>query len=526
MPQHLAFVITSLACAGCSLIYNPGNLPIASDAQIDAEIIDPAMLVIDDITPSTIFEGQGELGSPPALVVIHGSNIIDRNTVVQITPVSGTAQLSFGTPTIASNGHWIAVPVTAKVDAALMAGSSVALDVKVTQELPPELGGGTPMATLHDRLALIGLKELASGSQPEFTGNELDITKLQPLYSKVELSADATFVGSARAILHSVSSISSTATLIASGAGGASGNNGGGGGRAAAGGCDGGDSGSKGGCGSSIGGNGGSADGNLGTSGGGGGGGFATDGMTGTGSIAGTGGSGTGDELIVTYDGFGGSSPNRAGGGGGGGGNATLNGKGGGGGAGAGSIELTAGGNLSVASLTADGGTGGAGNTVVANTAAGGGGGAGGLVVLRAGGALATSGAVSVKGGAGGAGAGGNGDGGPGSHGRVRWDAPTGAAPTVPNGTLHRGPSFKLDTQVFRTASPAITVLGTTNDRFDVYWSHAGMTYAGSSYSIGATSATVTPMLRQGFNRLCITLAGGKQGAPEADKCVDVAFLP
>jgi hypothetical protein len=517
MRQYIAFVIAPLACAGCSLIYNPSNLSPASDAQIDAEIIDPMMLEIDEVVPDEILEGQGAHGSQPALVVIHGKNIIDRNTVVEITPVSGTVQLDLGTPVIAANGHWIAVPITTTVDEMLEQGELVMLDVKVTQELPAELGGGTPTATLKGKLALRGLKELTAGATPEVTGSDIDTARLEKQYSRVDLSGipSARFVGGARAIIRSVSSISAVA-LVANGAGGANSGAGGGGAPARVGGCGGGAAGSGGDCGPS-GGEAGAASGTLSTVGGGGGGGFATEGDRGSGSISGRGGSATGDVLVATYDG-----PLNRAGGGGGGGNPSLAGKGGGGGGGGGSIELSAGGDLSVASITADGGAGGSGGA-----GGGGGGGAGGLVLLRAGGALTVTGSISVAGGPGGDGAG-DGDGGKGSDGRVRWDAATAAPPTVTatDATLHRGASFQLDTRVFRSATPSITVIGTASDRFDVYWDQKGTRYTGASYSIGAAGATIAPTLREGFNRLCFTLAGGTQGTGEADTCVDVAFLP
>src|SRR5262245_41652475 len=111
MRLYLAVTVTTLTCAACSLIYNPGNLPGAHDAAVDAEIIDPANPEIDSVAPATIYEGQGDFGSRPALVVINGRNFIDSNTVVEITPVSRAAQLAFGTPVIASSGHAIAIAV-------------------------------------------------------------------------------------------------------------------------------------------------------------------------------------------------------------------------------------------------------------------------------------------------------------------------------------------------------------------------------------------------------------------------------
>jgi hypothetical protein len=262
----------------------------------------------------------------------------------------------------------------------------------------------------------------------------------------------------------------------------------------------------------------------LGGAGGGGGGGFATDGKPGTGNGAGAAGLRTGDELIVTYEGIGNRTQNRAGGGGGGG-QPTVGGPGGGGGAGGGSIELTAGGDVSVDAITVDGGAGGKSATT------GGGGGAGGLVMVRAGGTLAISGEVSARGGVHGDGSSNvslGGLGGDGAPGRVRWDAALGTMPQVPVGTRHRGPAFTLTTPIFRTPYAMISLNGTSNDRFNVYSIHAGMTHAGpQNVSINPDgTATFLETLQQGFTQLCITLEGGQQGTSEADKCVDVAFLP
>ncbi len=462
------------------------------------------------MAPSTILEGQGDFGSPPAIVVIHGHHIIDSNTTVEITPVSGVAQIALGTPVIASNGNWIAVPVTAHVDAALGKGATVALDVKVTQTLPD--ASGTVTSTVHDKLALVGLKELGNTTTPEVTGTSIDTTKLETRYSKVTLSGAMKFVGARRAIVRSVSSIT-TGALTANGSDGGTGSVPG-----EAGGCAGGGPSSSGGCGA-IGGEAGRAGDVILTAGGGGGGGFATDGDVGTGNGHGAGGSQTGDDQIVTYDGAAGRTQNRAGGGGGGGTAAGLA-SGGGGGASGGSIELTAGGNVSVGAISANGGSG---HSVGLVT--GGGGGAGGLVMVRAAGSLAT-GTISVKGGS--HGTGGLGDGGNGANGRVRWDAAGGSAPAVSDaGSVHRGPAFTVATPVFRMPAAEITLVGTPNDNMNVYAINGEMTRGGPRISIG-TGGTVkfVMALQQGLTHLCVTLDGGQQGADEADKCVDVAFLP
>lgn len=523
MRSALAVALASSAIAGCSLIYNPNNLPgvpgeagidAPPDAPPDAEIVldaDPTMLMLDSVAPSTIDEGQGDGGSRPALIVIGGHQIIDNNTTVEITADTGTALLTLGSPVIAKNGNWIAIAVTAHVDPALAKSTTRSLTVKVTQTLPPELGGMTKTASLSGKLTLIGHDELDASKLP-MTGGKIDSPKLDKLYSKVAISGlnPARFGGSDRAIVTSVSGIA-VMDVEANGAGG--------GGSAVAGeagGCGGGAPGASGPC-VSIGGGAGTTTAVLGI-GGGGGGGFAVDGVKGGDGGGGNGGAGgahTGDELIVSY------TENRSGGGGGGGPTLGLV-AGGGGGASGGSIELTAGGDITVGKITANGGPG-----QTSALAGGGGGGAGGLAMVRAGGML-VAGAVSVNGGGGGPGSG-NANGGAGAGGRVRWDAQTGSAPTVAAGTrtVHRGPSFVLTTQVFRTTDPTISVIGTAGDRFDVSVENEGTVYTGPNTTIAGNGMGVfSPPLHQGLNHVCILLDGGKPKASEAEKCVDVAFLP
>lgn len=526
MRSALTVALVSSALAGCSLIYNPSNLPGADkpgeagvidappDAPPDAEIIldaDPTMLMIESISPSTIDEGQGDGGSRPALVVIGGRQIIDNNTTVEITADSGSALLEVGAPVVSKNGNWIAVAVTAHVDPGLGKGATRALTVKVTQTLPAELGGGTKSGSLSGKLSVVGYNELDSLAKLPMVGGKVNSPMLDALYSKVDLSGMAVpkLGGNDRAIVRSVSQIKLGA-LDATGADGASNAVAG-----EAGGCGGGGHGASSPC-NTIGGAAGLT--NTVGGGGGGGGGFAASGTVGFGMNGGMGGMRTGDELIVTYGGFNGLSENRPGGGGGGGPTLVL--LGGGGAASGGSIELTAGGNVSVGTITANGGEGKGGGL-----AGGGGGGAGGLVMVRAGGTL-TTGVISVKGGAGGSG---TDAGGAASDGRVRWDAETASPPTVVAGlrTVHRGPAFMLTTQVFRTTDPTTTVVGTAGDRFDVSVENEGMVYPGGSTMIAGNNLGVfSPPLHQGFNHVCILLDGGKPRTSEAEKCVDVAFLP
>jgi hypothetical protein len=524
MRQHLGLAIASTALAGCSLIYNPNNLPgppgeagvdAPPDAPPDAEIIldaDPTKLELVEIAPLAIDEGQGDGGSRPALVVIGGHQIVDSNTTVSITADSGTAMLTLGAPVIARNGNWIAIAVTAHVDPALAAGQTRALTVTVTQSLP---GGGTAMASLAGKLTLNGYDELDALAKLPMTGGSINSPMLAT-YSKVDLTGLAVprFGGNGRAIVRSVSDIK-LPNLDLQGTGGGTGATDG-----EAGGCGGGGPAASSPC-VTIGGSGGRSEALLGV-GAGGGGGFAQDGGQGAGGGGGRGGARTGDELIVTYPGFGGQSENRPGGGGGGGPALLSLVPGGGGASSAGSLELTAGGDLSVGTITANGGNGRDGML----GSGGGGGGAGGLVMLRAGGAF-TSGAVNVQGGSGGTG---GATGGKGSDGRVRWDAQSGSAPTVTSGgmaTVHRGPSFVLTDPVFRITDPTIAVIGTAGDRFDVSVENHGMVVTGQQTTLPTSGTAMVPLpVQQGLNRVCILLFGGRPMTSEAEKCIDVAFLP
>jgi hypothetical protein len=427
----------------------------------------------------------------------------------------------FGVPVIARSGNWIALTATAHVDMGLHKTDTIRLDIKVTETIPPELGGGTSTFTLHDKLALQGLSELI----PAAGSGAIDTATIEPMYSKVDLSnlTPATFTGAGRAIIRSMSSITTKAITATGGDGGTSTAT-----MTLVGGCPGGGPASTGGCNGTAGGKGGTDGGVLGGAGGGGGGGFATAGGGGTGNGAGGTSSPTGDALIATYDGFDAHSANRPGGGGGGGKPTTGN-NGGAGGASGGTIELTAGGDISVGAITANGGAGQAGSTVVLVASPGGGGGGGGLVMLRAEGSL-TSGPIAVNGGRGGIG--GTGNGGAGSPGRVRWDAPSGEPPVVADGTVHRGPVFTLATRVFRAPEDKITLIGTASDRFDVYAINGGTTYLGTG--TGESQVMIPPggmlsfnqVLQQGLSHLCVTLPGGQPGTSEGEKCVDVAFLP
>ena len=92
----------------------------------------------------------------------------------------------------------------------------------------------------------------------------------------------------------------------------------------------------------------------------------------------------------------------------------------------------------------------------------------------------------------------------------------------------HRGSSFvPLASVVVREPRPMVTLVGTTNDMFQIYVvDHEGIQHLGNfgTFSDGMSTFGVT--LTPGYNRVCITLQGGQRGTSEADRCTEVAFLP
>jgi len=155
-------------------------------------------------------------------------------------------------------------------------------------------------------------------------------------------------------------------------------------------------------------------------------------------------------------------------------------------------------------------------------------------VMLRAGRALTVESAapsIDVKGGGGGGSTSGlTGAGGAGTEGRIRWDtplgntAPTTVAPAVP----HRGPAFDPATPaIVRTMRATFSMIGSTNDSFDVYVvDQDGIQHLGAKETFSNDVASFEPTLTPGYNLVCITLDGGERGKPEADKCIEVAYLP
>lgn len=483
------------ALGGCSLIYNPSNLPSPpgeAAVTVDAEVIidaDPSHLELTTAFPPAIDEGAGIDGSRPALLVITGKNIIPGAQITLARTGGGatTATVDNTQVVVAADGNMIAVPIKVDIDPALgpKAGTaSYTLDVTVTQV-------GTITKTLPAAIRVAGYDELGP-TDPPVAGT----------YSRVMLTAAFTpGANAAPFVIRSSSSITIGGAITAKGGASTPGPGGGAGGT----------SGQPG----------------MGLGGGkanGGGGGYATPG-TGAANNGAGGAGNLGDAALRTL-----ASPNRSSGGAGGG--ALTGGTPGLGGGGGGTVELSARGNLSIAGVAVDGGNGGLG-TGGLTTATDGGGGSGGVALLRAGGTFMVTGPVTATGGKKPAGSTSAGDGG---DGRIRFDAPVGATLSSTPGA-YRGPMFAADTPlIFRTKVPTIAITCQANAPFTYFI----LDEDGSLIEPLTSPLTCGPQgkesidldakgspLSRGLNHICLLVDGAARTdeLPEDRNCVDVAFI-
>jgi len=487
-------ILGASALAGCSLLYDPNNLPASErDAAVPPDLyvlVHPELLRLDAAGPAVLFEGQGTGGSRPAILAITGSNIAE-DAAVALLPADGQSPA----PLIEiDNVHALhapgvlAVAVTLPIDPDRGTGgmTDVALTVQVTQP------SGSVVRTLDGQVVLRTL--------PELDAPVTSTAALAPLYSRVRVPAGLAFsAGAARAVVRAVSSIEvgdvhADASSATPGPGGA----GGGATQGAGAGAGGGKPGTL-------------VDlSHLSLLVAGSGGGFAQAG--GVGPPSNPGGVASGDDLLVSY------ASNASSGGGGGGASP--------GGGGGGTLELTAGGTLTTGKLTANGGVGGNG-TLLAGAA---GGGSGGIIVLRSGGP-AKLGAIAASGGAGGAGSITTPDGGAGAGGRLRYDVASvvGALPAMPVAS-RRGAAFVEDIPLL-THDPqqALQLIGAVASAvaFKVFVLDAANITTGTQMVTFATATVaVKPMLSPGYNRICVTPPQGSLTLLESMSCIDIAYVP
>ena len=120
MRHHLAALFLLLSANGCSLLYNPNNLPPPNADADDGDGVDadPTKFQVDDVGPHVLLEGQGIGGSRPAILTLIGQGFVEGVEVELIAP--GGEPVKFVVDNlnivVASGGSVLAVPVVLPVD--------------------------------------------------------------------------------------------------------------------------------------------------------------------------------------------------------------------------------------------------------------------------------------------------------------------------------------------------------------------------------------------------------------------------
>jgi hypothetical protein len=485
-------VLALVLVAGCSFIYNPDHLdPTIDSNTADVEIIadvDPTMLKLTDAWPTQVYEGAGTGGARPSLVVIYGHQIAE-DAVVTITPPA----VKIISTTIAADHNFIALTLEADDDGIDNDSTSEPLMVAVTQR-----GGMYSDVLDASKLSLVHLNALTAAP----------VTKA--LYSHVAVTGPLAFAADAtkpRVQINAVGGITITGAVTADASGTTPGPGG------CAGGAVGADGATQNAAMQDCAGRGHAVAGGLTAGGGGGGAGFTIKGEPGTAS-GGDGGDAVPNAQLASL-----AASVPAGGGGG----ATATGNGGSaGGGGGGSVEITCGGDLSIPmGISANGG-----KAADVSNGGGGGGGAGGVILVRAGGAVMLGTLSVARGAAGGRAANaiaGN-PGGVGSVGRSRVDAATMVASDYAGPMFIAPPAVSVDPKTalqIRGAIGDMTMTGQVLDRDG----NSVSTFAPSFIGSGTANPTMT--LKAGYNKVCVTVAGGNAFTlPESTNCTEIAFLP
>jgi hypothetical protein len=511
---HWSTFACALSLTGCSLIYNPSNLPdpasdaLQPDVTPDMPVLpvdaDPAFLEVTDVSPKELLEGQGVEGSRRAVLVLTGVNFVSGATVAVTAHAGETATplvtVHNADAVVSTDGLTLAVPVTVDVDPAIgpvapATVPSIRLDVSVTQAT-----SGEPITKVLDHrgdadeaaLTLKGLREQLGGGTLT-----IDLAQAKQQFSKIEATSLA-FTGTANIpVIESVSSLSVTDPILVNANGqtaGIGGGNGGLGGQGVVG-----------------------APGSAGTGDGrglpdGGGASFGSQGGAGQGSP----GSIVGAASLPTL-----ASPNRGSGGAGNKGN-LLNTRGGNGGGGGGTIALTAGSDLTFSTINANGGNG------TSATGTTGGGGSGGSVLLRAGKTITVT-----KGGAGVTAKGGTGAG-IGGDGRVRFDAGQKSTDVQSDPLIgHRGAMADFDTPIIvRDQTPTIVFNGQPESMFTYTVEDAEATTTRGPVSLqipgGGTLSnhSLAVDLFRGVSILCVRVEGATGSVATGKNCVTIVFVP
>lgn len=480
--------------AGCSIIYNPDNLPPLLDASIPIDApfdSNPDLLEITSVTPSSVFEGEGSGGSRPVILTLNGTAIVGA-AQVSVELMGSAEPATFvgfdATPDGTKGGVVVRIPVMTDLDAM---DSPRTLRITITQ------GNVTKMADV----TVNGLDELS------LTGATMNANELSPRYSTIEVGSNIRFTGTDPVKLVATAGITVNMRADGDGVGQNPGPHG----------CRGGDVDMAGGCGTTSNGKQGTNGSVLGlnTGSGGGGGGFGAQGSNGSGMLSGMGGDPSGNDMLVPIDTVAGVAGNR-GNGGGGGGDGTLA-AGGPGGGGGGVIMMVAGGDITVGANGALRVQGGAG----AGPGGSGGGGSGGALLVRAGGTITSSTAwLSAPGGAGGNG---SNPGGAGSIGSIRVDAAGGNIPSMATTPpAKRGPAWSPTVPSLTMTSPMTAEFrGEPGREFTLRLNDTPMGTA--TPGSGGTVNVPDIVLRPGRNELCgIALSGNL--SPESRSCVELFY--
>lgn len=499
------FVVGGVLVGACSIIFNTNDLPRISDAAprpdgaFDAHVnadVNPGALSLTSVEPAAMNEGTGAANGRPVLLLVKGENIADDAKLEVVAGADAVPLgLVVGATTVSADHTMVVAPVTVPVLGSLADGAQLHLLAKVSQT-------GATAQTLDVKIN--GLDEFTS------SGN-VDAASLKPLYSSATFSAATTFTGSAPAHLRVTGGVTINASISADGSVTTAG----------PGGCAGGGSAGVGQCES-----GGGRNGTSGVSGAsGGGGGFAELGGDGSGGATGNGKGGmkTGDDMLVTLDYDPTTAGNRGNGGGGGGGGLGNGGAGGGGG---GTIEITAGGTITLTSGTihARGGNGALGTL----TGGDGGGGSGGVLLIRSAGGIMSSGVWLAA--AGGTSTNGstNGNGGAGSLGRIRVDTPTGTVTGMANTpSAKQGPMWAVGAPtVVRTAQAKLPLVGENGRSYGIL---VNTTLLPTPVTLtGTNQIDVNVTVVEGHNKVCTVADTNTQSAAHdvAINCIDIVFLP
>jgi hypothetical protein len=471
-------VLVGVTCLlpGCSFLYSTSELQLL-DAAPDAEVVidaAPLDLALERVEPAELVEGQGIDGSRSAILLIHGTNLVQPNTTVTLVP-SGPAPTQ--SPVVDSANlvvdkyfQRLAVPVSLPVDETLGAGQTVVFDVVVTHDE----GGTIVSQTLPGAVTLDGLDELAAAPAAGLTGGIHTYSRINITSGSLAAAAGQT----APIRLQSTSSITiAVAISVAAGAPPTAGPGGGAGGAGGAGG--------------------------LATPGPGKTGDGPAPGMT-NGAPAGF----VGDNVLATLGGN-----NRSSGGAGGNGMdvTELGTDGGDGGGGGGSIELVAAGDLSLMNVSARGAAGAA-----PSNANPGGAGSGGMILLRSGRNLA-AGTLDVSGGLPG-----------GAAGRARVDASgtltvTSALPTA----AYRGPALVAVPLIVTAARPMLRAVGSNDAELGYFFTQGGASTGVLTEQLGTGPTDFAPSepLYEGFNKLCLLVPGATRDS-DTRSCIDLVYLP